>query len=187
MTNPDSEQQRIEKLIELARATSGPEMPADDLWPEIRGRIERAKVVALPAPAGDVPTRATRSRRSALWIGAAVAAAGAIFLIGRASGGFSDEPVVELTEGPTVTSIPDSAGAYERQARILFNRLSLERSLLRPEALRLIERDLHTVDAAIAELDAAVARDPNNPVLRRLLVSSYREKVDILKRVGNAE
>jgi hypothetical protein len=32
-----------------------------------------------------------------------------------------------------------------------------------------------------------VARDPANPVLRRLLASSYREKVDILKRVANAE
>jgi hypothetical protein len=116
-----------------------------------------------------------------------VAAAAAILLLGRASGRFSGEQVIEVAEGPTVTTVPDSAGAYEQQARILFNRLSLERSLLRPEALRLIDRDLHTVDAAIAELDAAVARDPNNPVLRRLLVSSYREKVDILKRVGNAE
>ena len=187
MTESDSEQQRIAKLVERARAATGPEMPREDLWPAIRDRIERAKVAALPVSAGDPPVRALRTRRSGIWIGAAVAAATAIFLLGRASGRFSGEPVVEFAEGPTVTTVPDSAGAYEQQARILFNRLSLERSLLRPEALRLIDRDLHTVDAAIAELDAAVARDPNNPVLRRLLVSSYREKVDILKRVGNAE
>jgi hypothetical protein len=187
MTESDSEQQRIAKLVDLARATSGPEMPLDDLWPAIRDWIERAKVVALPASAGVPPVRAMGARRSVVWVGAAVAAVAAIFLLGRASGRFSGEQVIEVTDGPTVTSVPDSAGTYEQQARILFNRLSLERSLLRPEALRLIDRDLHTVDAAIAELDAAVARDPNNPVLRRLLVSSYREKVDILKRVGNAE
>jgi hypothetical protein len=187
MTDSDSERQRVAKLVELARATSGPEMPPEDLWPAIRDRVESAKVVALPASAGVPPVRATGARRSVVWVGAAVAAAAAIFLLGRASGRFSGEPVVEFAEGPTVTTVPDSAGAYEQQARILFNRLSLERSLVRPEALRLIDRDLHTVDAAIAELHAAVARDPNNPVLRRLLVSSYREKVDILKRVGNAE
>jgi hypothetical protein len=187
MTDSDSERQRIAKLVELARAAGGPEMPPEDLWPAIRDRVESAKVVALPAPAGVPQVRAVGARRSVVWVGAAVAAAAAIFLLGRASGRFSGEQVIEVTDGPTVTSVPDSAGAYEQQARILFNRLSLERSLLRPEALRLIDRDLHTVDAAIAELDAAVARDPNNPVLRRLLVSSYREKVDILKRVGNAD
>jgi len=187
MTDSESEQQRIAKLVELARTTAGPELPTEDLWPEIRSRIEGAKIVPLPVERVDSLARAMRARRPAVWAGAAVAAAAAIFLLGRASGRFDAGQVVEVVEGPTVTSVPDSAGAYEQQARILFNRLSLERSLLRPEALRLIDRDLHTVDAAIAELDAAVARDPNNPVLRKLLVSSYREKVDILKRVGNAE
>jgi hypothetical protein len=187
MTDSDSEQRRIAKLVELARATSGPEMPLEDLWPAIRDRVEGAKVVAIPASAGVPPVRAMGARRSVVWVGAAVAAAAAIFLLGRASRRVGDGPAVELGEGPTVTIVPDSAGAYEQQARILLNRLSLERSLVRPEALRLIDRDLHTVDAAIAELHAAVAHDPNNPVLRRLLVSSYREKVDILKRVGNAE
>ena len=86
-----------------------------------------------------------------------------------------------------VVSVADSSGVYAEQTRILFNRLSLERSLVRPEALRLIDRDLRVVDSAIAELNAAVKRDPYNPVLRRLLVSSYRGRVDILKRVGNAE
>ena len=39
---------------------------------------------------------------------------------------------------------------------------------------------------AIAELKDAIAHDPNNPSLRRLLALSYRQKVDVLKRVGNA-
>ena len=37
---------------------------------------------------------------------------------------------------------------------------------------------------AILELKEAIARDPNNPALRRLLASSYKQKVDLLKRVG---
>jgi hypothetical protein len=183
----DSEQ-HLDKIVQNARALDEGKTPASDLWPAIRGRIERSKVVAMPELAGHAAPRPARSRRTLAWIGAGVAAAVAFFVLGRASShGITGAPDVQVVASPTVTSVADSGGAYEEQARILFDRLSLERSLLRPEALKQIDRDLQVVDAAIAELDAAVARDPNNPVLRRLLVSSYREKVDILKRVGNAE
>jgi hypothetical protein len=178
---------RLAKLVADARATRADQVPPDDIWPSIRDRIERGKVVTLPAPAAASARERARVRRSFMWVGAAVAAGLTFFVIGRASGRFTGAPRIEQPATVTVTNVADSAGAYAEQARILFNRLSLERSLLRPGALAAIERDLHVVDSAIAELDAAVARDPNNPVLRRLLVSSYREKVDILKRVGNAE
>jgi hypothetical protein len=49
-----------------------------------------------------------------------------------------------------------------------------------------IDDDLKTVDLAIAELQAAVARDPRNPALRTMLASSYRQKVDVLKKISNA-
>ena len=192
MTNPDfhlteEERQRLTKLVALAR--SAPPIPPspDDLWPGIRDRIERAKVVALPAPVAGREARPARVRRSLSWIGAAAAAAIAIFAIGRASGRLSGDDAASGPSAATITAAIDSTSAYEEQARVLFNRLELQRSLLRPQALAAIERDLRVVDAAIAELDAATARDPNNLVLRRLLASSYREKVDILKRVGNAE
>ena len=58
--------------------------------------------------------------------------------------------------------------------------------MLRPETAEALARDLRVVDVAIAELKEAVARDPNNPALRRLLATSYRQKVDLLKRVSNA-
>jgi cytochrome c-type biogenesis protein CcmH/NrfG len=69
---------------------------------------------------------------------------------------------------------------------MLLNQLELRRSMLRPEAVVAIDHDLRVVDSAIAELKEAIAHDPNNPALRRLLASSYRQKVDVLKRVGNA-
>ena len=58
--------------------------------------------------------------------------------------------------------------------------------MLRPEAAEALDRDLHVVDVAIAELKDAIARDPSNRALRQLLASSYRQKVDLLKRVANA-
>jgi len=37
---------------------------------------------------------------------------------------------------------------------------------------------------AIAELKDAIVRDPNNPALRQLLATSYRQKVELLKRAN---
>jgi hypothetical protein len=171
-----------------ARAAGTAEAPPAELWPAIRDRIEMTKIVALPAAVGNPVARRARVRRSILWT--AVAAAGiAIFAVGRASGrlGGAPAPAGDAGVNPPSVNVADSSNVYEQEARTLFNRLALERSLVRPEALASIERDLHVVDSAIAELDAAVARDPKNPVLRRLLASSYRQKVGILRRVANAE
>jgi hypothetical protein len=183
MTDPDMD--RLAKFVERACATDESQPLPEELWPQIRDRIESAKVVEL-APQEQVPS--TRGGlRLTLWIGAGAAAAIGIFTIGRVSGRFTGASSYQEISGTAATFGADSTTAYEEQARILSNRLELERSLLRPEALASIDHDLHVVNAAIAELDAAAARDPNNPVVRRLLASSYREKVDILKRVANAE
>ena len=80
----------------------------------------------------------------------------------------------------------DSAHLYEEEAQTLLNKLELQRAMLRPEAAEALDRDLHVVDVAIAELKDAIARDPSNRALRQLLASSYRQKVDLLKRVANA-
>lgn len=161
---------RLARVVALARTAGATGQLPDDMWPSIRERIEQKKVVALPTA-----------------LGAAAVAVLAIFALGRYSARLGGTPEVVADAVPDYAIVADSSTAYEEQARILLDRLSLQRSLIRPEALAAIERDLRVVDSAIAELDVAVARDPSNPVLRRLLASSYREKVDILKRVANAE
>ena len=80
----------------------------------------------------------------------------------------------------------DSVRAYEEEAQILLDRLALMRSVLEPGAAAAIDKDLAVIDSAIAELQTAIARDPRNPALRQLLADSYRQKVDVLKRVSNA-
>lgn len=89
---------------------------------------------------------------------------------------------------PDVFAIPvaDSTAAYEEEAKQLLDRLELQRALLRPEAARALDDDLRTIDAAIAELQNAIVRDPKNPALRQLLASSYRQKVELLRRAENA-
>lgn len=183
MTDPDVD--RLAKFVARARASDESQPLPEELWPQIHDRIESAKIVEM------VPREHARSShrslRYPLWVGAAAAATVGIFTIGRMSERFAGASSYHEVSAAAAAVATDSTTAYEEQARILSNRLELERSLLRPEALASIDHDLHVVNAAIAELDAAAAREPNNPVVRRLLASSYREKVDILKRVANAE
>ena len=80
--------------------------------------------------------------------------------------------------------VVDSTREYEREATILLNELELRRAMIRPQLRSSLDHDLRAIDDAILELKEAIARDPNNPALRRLLASSYKQKVDLLKRVG---
>ena len=97
----------------------------------------------------------------------------------------SNNAVVQVASDTSVLrAVADSTRAYEAEAQILLDRLEIQRATMRPEARAAIDRNLHTVDVAIAELKDAIARDPNNPALRQLLATSYRQKVELLKRAN---
>jgi anti-sigma factor RsiW len=157
--------------------------PGGDLWPSIRARIEQDKISPLNAQAS---TR-NGARPRFLWAVAGVAAAlvittGILFRRGQSTA----TPESTLPPGLTAVSIAESTSVYEEQARFLLNQLELRRALLRPQTASSIDHDLQVIDSAIAELKRAIERDPNNIALRALLASSYKQKVDLLKRVGNA-
>jgi anti-sigma factor RsiW len=177
---------RIRTLMTRVRDTPAPVSPVlDELWPSIRTRIEASKVVSLSPNAIrlDGRRRARRVGSSIMMAAAVVIAAVAFSVRANSHRGATD---VTSSETTSLIAVADSAHVYEEQAQTLLNQLELQRSMLRPEAVVAIDHDLHVVDSAIAELKEAIAHDPNNPALRRLLASSYRQKVDVLKRAGNA-
>ena len=85
-----------------------------------------------------------------------------------------------------LVAVADSSRSYEAEAQALLDRFELQRAMLRPDARTSIDRDLAVIDQAIAELKAAIARDPANSTLRPLLAASYRQKIELLKRAANA-
>ncbi len=192
---------RLTTLMTRIRETPAPSptAPLDDLWPTIRARIEQNKVILLATDGGQGKGdggrgtgggeyRAIAAKR-ALWlpsIGGLVAAAILGILVQTRGPAVRDSTVVKTDANAAFIAVVDSAHAYEQEARILLDKLELRRAMLRPETAQALAHDLHVVDVAIAELKEAVARDPNNPALRRLLATSYRQKVDLLKRVSNA-
>jgi hypothetical protein len=177
---------RIKTL--MTRVSDGPlAAPAAlaELWPTIRMRIESSKIVPLSPNAIRLEGR-RRGRR----VGSSIVLAAAILFAAVALGVRANwrrpVPIAGAVDTTSLIAVADSAHAYETEAQTLLNQLELRRSMLRPEAVVAIDHDLHIIDSAIAELKEAIAHDPNNPALRRLLASSYRQKVDLLKRVGNA-
>jgi len=59
-----------------------------------------------------------------------------------------------------------------------------QRTNLAPATLQLLQSNLRTIDAALAEARAALAADPGNAMLNEMLRSGYERKLDVLRSVG---
>jgi anti-sigma factor RsiW len=177
---------RIAEFMKRSReaqvSVAGP--PLDELWSPIRARIEATKVVALDAAS----PRPKERPLVLLAVAAAAAVVLATTLVIRVRPHEQQSAAIAqiAPDSSVLRAVADSTKAYEAEAQILLDRLQIQRATMRPDAVAAVERNLRTVDVAIAELEDAIARDPNNPALRQLLATSYRQKVELLKRVGNA-
>lgn len=177
---------RIAELMKRTRESTAPTTAGtaslDELWSPIRARIEATKVVAL-----DTAAPSTSTRPFVLLIAAGVAAAlllTTLVLRARPRDGQTSVATQVEADSTMLRAVADSTRAYEAEAQILLDRLEIQRATMRPEAKAAIDRNLRTVDVAIAELKDAIARDPRNPALRQLLATSYRQKVELLKRAN---
>ncbi len=181
---PDDERQRA--LMRRVHDDPTPKAPTDAMWPAIRSRIEAAKVEHLGQTDGlNQPRRRRWLVPSLALVAAAVTFIAVALTREHRSVGPQTITYTYSPAGPVILA-SDSTSNYEEETRVLLNDLELRRSMLRPEAVAAIDHDLRVVDSAIAEVKDALKNDPNNPALRRLLASSYREKLSVLQRVGNA-
>ena len=177
---------RLEQLTMRARHLEDPTSDLAELWPGIRARIESAKVVTLEPDSANERRSWRRLMLTMVTVAAALVMATWFGVRARDT---SHPPASAERRPDTAGSIilaGDSVRAYEEEAQILLNRLQLTRSMLDPGAAAAIDKDLAVIDSAIAEVQTAIARDPRNPALRQLLATSYRQKIDVLKRISNA-
>lgn len=177
----------LKTLMARVQETPEPHGSLDDLWPAIQSRIEQSKVVRLEGAHGGAPIAA---RRRWPWIAAAATAVAAAILITT----FAHRPGERALAADdsarkidaSFASVADSSLANEREANVLLNELEMQRAMLRPNTSAALDDDLFLIDRSIAELKAALARDPSNLALQRLLAASYRQKIELLKRASNA-
>ncbi|MDQ2891186.1 MAG: hypothetical protein M3R65_11650 [Gemmatimonadota bacterium] len=89
----------------------------------------------------------------------------------------------EIAQTASASSFDD---ADEHTEQELLADLEMRRSTLRPETSASIDSNLKVIDQAIAEVEAASARDPSNAALKQLLAVSRERKIELLRQTENA-
>ncbi|HEU5218847.1 MAG TPA: zf-HC2 domain-containing protein [Gemmatimonadales bacterium] len=141
--------------------------PPSDLWPGIERRLESRRPfrrrVAVPG----------WQLAAAAVLLVAVSSAGTALLLRQRPA----EPA-----GEVVANVSALESQYSAASAELSQALEQARARLSPATVATIERSLRIIDAALAESREALARDPGNPALGRLVVAAWQQKVDLLRR-----
>ena len=87
----------------------------------------------------------------------------------RAIDGLADVEMDRMMGNPTVEVTVD------REKALRFG--------LEPETLARVQRNLAVIDEALGEVHRALEQDPNRPELGRMLASTHRKRVDVLRKM----
>ena len=173
----------------VARAGELPRLvePPAEAWAGIRSAIARDEGVRAPGPGARIG-----ERRRPYLVAAAVVLVAVLSSAGTAWYLGARNPAADLAAATAVNSssgTPATLAAftieendYLRTASRLQDLLDQQEGSLAPETVAQLRASLHAIDDAITEARNALARDPANKVLVQMLSSSYRQKVDLLRR-----
>ena len=174
------------KLDDMAGRLSRDVMPERDLWPAIEASI-----------AGETGSGRHAPLHIPLWQRYLAQAAAVVLLVGGSSGltylavkgdrnvvspVAADMPLHAVTAsfGGQYTLGPD----FQDARRDLEGRLEEELKRLSPAARAEVETNMATIRAAIDEINVALVNEPNNALLQELLLSSYQEELDLMRKVN---
>ena len=154
--------------------------PERDLWPNI--------AEAIAKPSAGLP-----------WNRYFAQAAAVVLLVGGSSGLTylaltGDQPTLSpVNQGPGLVFQPVSGsfgsqytlGPDFKDARsVLESRLEQELQRLSPEAREDVNMNLATIRTVLVDINRALANDPDNVLLQKLLISSYQEELSVMKQVN---
>jgi len=171
-------EQRDDKLTSAARQLATGIKPQRDLWPEIELAISE------PVP--------RRSR----WMPMFAQAAAVVLLVGASSGLTylavkDDAPVVMPRLTPEYTFERAAFGSsytlgsdYLETRADLLARFEQELERLSPGERQDVEQSLEVIRGAIDDINAALQQDPGNTLLQDLLMKTYHEELNVMRKVG---
>jgi hypothetical protein len=170
-----SDTDRNDKYVAAASQLATEISPGRDLWPGI------AEGIARPG----------RSR----WTPMLAQAAAVVLLVGASSGltflAMQDEqpPALAITPDllfePAAFSSGYALGPKYLEARSdVAAQLDEELARLSPEARADVESNLRVIRNAIAEINAALEKEPTNVLLQQLLLGAYQDELAMMHRVG---
>ena len=173
----------LKSLRDMAASVAQAVEPSQDLWPEIRARIEDRKIIPLRMH-GRPTSRSMRTRvvrLAAAVIGVALLSSLAtIVVMSRLETG--QRTTATRTE---IAPVVEVIAGYEATANELLLTVAARKSTLPPEVIDQLERNLRIIDAALDETMAMLTEDEDNETARALLVSGYRQKLAIIELVVN--
>ncbi len=157
--------------------------PGRDLWPEIEQAISQ-------------PARPARVVWNSVW----AQAAAVLLLVGGSSGvtylavteDASTVPPVVNGPGPILRFEPVSGSFgsmynlgldYQDARRGLSAKVDVKLSRLTAEEREVVQKNIAVIRTAIDEINRALAQEPDNALLQKMLISTYREELDLMIRV----
>jgi anti-sigma factor RsiW len=147
------------------------------------GEHRRSDVIALR---GRAQPRTLASARG--WLAAAAIALIALsstvtWLLVRQAPRDGDAVASAATAGLTaaVSEVEALEARYVLATQELEELLALQRAQLPPETRRILEENLRIIDRALDEAAAALAGQPGNPDLSRMLVATWEKKLGLLR------
>ena len=189
MSKSDDIDYERDELILAARRLPAGITPERDLWPGIAGAIEDR---AREQKGADL----FRGRPG--WTGIFAQAAAVVLLVGGSSGVTwfamkqDAQPSAAVPSAGTLSFEP-VAGSFGSQYHLgpefldarneLAARLDEELARLSPATRNEVETNLETIRAAILEINLALAEEPDNALLQRLLINAYRDELAVMSRV----
>jgi hypothetical protein len=150
--------------------------PERDLWPDIEAAIAKP--------------RRTRTPFFAQAAAVLLLVAGSSFVTYTV---MDTDPVI--VERPVNTELGVERASYGGQLELsseyqmartnLKAQMDKELARLSPEARAGVEQNLAVIREAIAQINAALEREPGNVLLHDLLLKTYREELDVMRKVGD--
>jgi len=177
-------ERRTRRLLAHAAALPRSAAPPRDLWPGIERTIARERRFSglfawgRPMMLAAAATVVLGVLAAVLWREAPAPGLKAVAIPAAT-------PALERVSTVTVAdpALAEAEREYEAAAKALLAVLQQHRSRLSSEDLAQVEDNVAVIDRALAELREALAKDPVNPELNRMLVATHRKKVDVLYRV----
>ena len=170
-----------DELMAAAAKLATEVTPEKDLWPGIEQAISQ-------------PAKHGRTVWNSVW----AQAAAVLLLVGGSSGltylamtgGTETSPVVAEGTALVFQPVSGSFGSmyhlgvdYQDARRSLAAKVDNELSRLTPEERAEVEKNIAVIRAAIEDINKALAEEPDNALLQKLLLSTYREELDLMIRV----
>ncbi len=176
------------KSIRSLRELSMDIPPPRDLWPNISAEISKSAQAA--GGAGKSGSRAMPSRMQ--WLAPMVATLAIGMWLGRTffpvSGASVQTPPVANNPAPhdVINAAYLQDPRYRKQHDELVRSVDEKMKSLPPDTQKKVIASLQTIRKSIADIQAALGKDPGNALLQGLLVNSYQDEMRVLTAVHEA-